>query len=389
MEMSPDSACLPMRIAPAVPVQFRVATHDCPPREPRPALRASSLPIVVLAAILACLGVPTSALAHGPVNPAASSYLATPHHSPAGLRAIVVDGDQRLWLSVDSRLTVLVLDYRGAPYLRFSPRGVQVNHDSAMYYSNQVPAEQVPSGISPSTPPSWSPASNGHGYSWHDGRLHALAATALAPGSRYAGTWSIPLRVEGRPAVISGGLRYAPNPSPVWFWPILVAVGCALAGLRVRQSELDLRMARTLALSAVAAVAVTGFGEELHGRPGVAYGQYILLAVVLVFVAWALRRLLRGHDGWFGYFAIALAAIWEGASLVGVLTHGFVLIALPAVGARVAVVVCLAAGGALLPVVFRLAEWPERGRIAQPAGAGGPSARAADQEDEATWDQDF
>jgi hypothetical protein len=344
--------------------------------------------MAIVAITLVGLGAPASALGHGPVNPAASSYRASLHHVPAGLRAIVVDGDQRLWLHVDPRLTVLVLDYRGAPYLRFSARGVEVNRNSAMYYSNQVPAQLAPAGLLPSTPPRWSTATGGHGYSWHDGRLHALATTALAPGSRYAGTWTIPLRLQGRPAAISGGLSYAPDPSLVWFWPVLVAVACVLAGLRVRRAQLDRRMARGLALVAVAGVALAGAGEELHGRPGIAYGQYVLLAIVLAFTVWALQRLLRRQEGWFGYFVIALAAIWEGASLIGVLTHGFVLIALPAPLARVAVVVCLASGAALLPIVFRLAEWPDRSRVAQPAGAA-PSGRSPDWEDEHECEQEL
>jgi hypothetical protein len=344
--------------------------------------------MTLIAVILGCLTAPTRALAHGPVNPAGSSYLATVDHAPGGLRAVVVDGDQRLWLHVDPQLTVLVLDYRGAPYLRFTPRGIEVNRNSAMYYANQVPAEQPPPGTGASTRPSWTSVSAGHSYSWHDGRLHALAATALTPGSRYAGAWIIPLRVEGRPARISGGLSFAPDPSVVWFWPILVALLCVVAGLRVRQAQLDRRMARALALVAVAGVAVAGTGEELHGRPGVSYGQYVLLAVVLGFAAWALQRLVRRQEGWFGYFVIALAAIWEGASLIGVVTHGFVLIALPALLARVAVVICLGAGAALLPVVFRLAELPERTRAPQPAGAG-QSTQAPGWGDEEEWDSEL
>ncbi len=314
------------------------------------------------------LGHPAAASAHGPVNPAASSYLATVRSAPQGVRVLVVDGDQRLWLQADPRLTVIVLDYRGAPYLRFSARGVEVNLKSAMYYLNQVPAELPPSGLGPRTAPSWSPVTGGHGYGWHDGRLHALAATALAPGQRYVGAWTVPLRVDGRPAVIAGGLRYAPDPSLVWFWPIVVALACALAGLRVRRDALDRRLARALALPALVGVAVAGAAEELHGRPGVVAGQFVLLALVLAFVAWGLQRLVRRQEGWFGYFLIAVAAMWEGASQIGVLTHGFVLIALPAAPARAAVALCLATGVALLPVIVRLAERPER--IPTPAGAG-------------------
>ena len=117
-----------------------------------------------------------------------------------------------------------------------------------------------------------------------------------------------------RPA--GGDLRRAPlRPQPV---PGLVLADCGrgvrLAGLRCA-TVLDRRLARALALLAIVAVAVAGTGEELHGRPGVSGPQYVLLAVVLAFVAWGLARLVRRREGWFGYFVVALAAIWEGASL--------------------------------------------------------------------------
>jgi hypothetical protein len=160
-----------------------------------------------------------------------------------------------------------------------------------------------------------------------------------------------------------------------------VAVVCVLAALRLHETELDRRLARALALVALLGVAVTGSGEELRGRPGVSDGQYVLLALALVlaFVAWGLVRLVSRREGWFGYFVIALAALWEGASLVGVLTHGFVLIALPGAVARVAVVLCLASGAALLPVIFRLAERPDR------SGSTPPPAGVTAWEDDESW----
>jgi hypothetical protein len=259
---------------------------------------------------------------------------------------------------------VVVLDYRGAPYLRFSRAGVQVNHNSSMYYLNQVPAELIPGNTGPDTPPQWVQVSSGHAYEWHDGRLHALATTALAPGARYVGEWRIPLRLDGGPASITGALTYAPNPSVVWFWPILVALASVFAGLRVRSRTLDLRMARALAATAIVAFTVAALGEQLHGRPNVSVGQLVVLALALAFVAWAARGLVLGRLGWFGFFLIALAALFEGATLIGVLLHGFVLIALPAALARLAVAACLASGAGLVPIIFRLAEQPQRARTA-------------------------
>ena len=144
--------------------------------------------VVVLAALLALAAVPPTAAAHGPIAPISSSYLAKPAQVPAGLEAKTVDGDQRMWLRVPAAQTVVVLDYRGAPYLRFSPAGVEVNHNSEMYYLNQTPvAETPPANLTASTPPNWHRVSGGHEYGWHDGRLHALATVALTPGSAFVG----------------------------------------------------------------------------------------------------------------------------------------------------------------------------------------------------------
>ncbi len=67
--------------------------------------------------------------AHGPIAPTASSYFAKVLGLPAGLDAKVIDGDLRMWLSVPSSETLVILDYRRAPY-RFSRAGVDVNRNS-------------------------------------------------------------------------------------------------------------------------------------------------------------------------------------------------------------------------------------------------------------------
>jgi hypothetical protein len=236
-----------------------------------------------LLVIVAVLCLPATAAAHGPADPAASSYLAQVTQVPTGATVKVVDGDQRLWMRVDPRRTVVVLDYQGAPYLRFSRVGVEVNAASAMYYLNQVPAQIPPLHTGPGVAPEWSHVSAGHSYGWHDGRLHALATAALAPGSTYLGRWNVRLRVDRIAAAIAGGLYFAASPSIVWFWPILVALACVLAARRLRRPELDGRVARALAATA--------------------------LAVALAFAAWGAWRLVRRRHGWFTFFIIAPLAL--------------------------------------------------------------------------------
>ncbi len=314
-----------------------------------------------MAALLALVAaglslVPSAAEAHGPIAPIAGDYLARVGELPAGLRAQVIDGDQQLWLRVPVGRSVLVLDYRGAPYLRFTPAGVAVNRNSAMYYLNQTPAETPPAALGPRTAPSWSVVGAGHSYLWHDGRLHALATVALRPGASYLGRWNIPLRVDGRAAAVSGGVWHAGSPSIVWFWPIVVLLACTVAAWRVRRGRLDERVARALSIGALIAIAVTAVARSLHGRPATTVLQWATLAVTLAFIAWALRRVLFQRPGYFTYFVIAFVAIWEGAELVQTLFDGFVFAAVPPFVARAASVLGLGCGASLLLLVLRLAD---------------------------------
>ena len=332
---------------------------------------------VLAAALLSLAATPGPAQAHGPVAPVASSYLARIGRVPAGLDAKAVDGDQRMWLKVAPDETVVVLDYRGAPYLRFVPNGVQVNRNSSMYYLNQTPVALTPPvNLTASTPPKWQRVSGGHTYNWHDGRLHALATVALAPGATFAGRWRLPLTVNGRAASITGGLWYAPDPSIVWFWPIPVLLLCVLAAWRVRDAALDARVARLVAVAALLATGAAAVGQQLFGRPDVTVFHFVELALILAFVLWGLSRVAFKPRGFFQYLLFALAALWQGAILIPVLLHGFVLSALPAFATRAATVVCLGAGVSLLLLVFRLPEQSE----------GAARAHGWDEEREDAWE---
>jgi hypothetical protein len=325
---------------------------------------------------------PDVAAAHGPVAPVATSYLARANSVPTGVAAKVVDGYVRMWLRVSPRLTVEVLDYRHAPYLRFSRSGVQVNLNSTMYYLNLTPvAETPPADLRPGTPPHWLSVSSGHDYEWHDGRLQALATVALAPGATYLGRWSIPLLIDGSRGSVAGGLWHSDAPPLVWFWPILVLLACVLAAWRVRRPRLDALVARLLGVAAVSAIAVAAIGRGLHGRPTVSIIQLIELGFVLSLVGWAYFRVLTARAGWFTYFLIAVAAVWEGLNLLPTLLHAYVLLALPALLMRIATVLCLGAGAGLLPLVFRLADQGQAGtRRRARASSGTPGLDQLDED---------
>lgn len=327
------------------------------PRVPRRAAAVTASLSIVLTAVTLFGVFPGAAAAHGPVAPIASSYLAKVSQAPAGLDAKVIDGDQRMWLRVPRGRDVTVIDYRGAPYLRFTPAGVDVNHNSAIYYLNQTPVAEVPpSNLTRTTPPSWHRVSSGNTYSWHDGRLHALATVARSPGASYVGRWTIPMTVDGRATAVAGGLWHAGDPSIVWFWPAVVIIACVLAVWRLRRAELDERLARVLGFAALAGVTVGGIARQLHGRPTVSAFQVVGLALILAFVGWALSRMVLRRPGYFFYLVVAVAALWQGAELFPTLLDGFVLAAVPAFVARTAAVVCLGTGIGLLVIVFAMSQ---------------------------------
>lgn len=302
-----------------------------------PTIRSAGCALLVCG--LLALALPDLANAHGPTAPIATSYIARIEHAPAGVQAKVVDGDQKMWLRVVAHVTVVVIDYRGVPYLRLSQNGVAVNRRSAMYYLNLVPSTAPPFDLS--GPPDWQRVSGADEYTWHDGRLHALAAVALTPGTRYVGRWRIPLVLGSLPAAIGGGLWYSPAPSIVWFWPIAVLVLCMLAGWRLRRPRLDRLMARAISFAGLAAICAGTIGRELYGRPGVSAFQVIVLVLVLAFVAAATAWLVSGRIGFVSLLVIGAAALWAGLDFLPVLLHGFVLSAIPAGLMRVCTVVCL------------------------------------------------
>jgi hypothetical protein len=294
---------------------------------------------------------PGRAVADGPVAPTATNYVARVTHAPAGIQAQVVNAYLNLWVKVPAGAHVTILDFRGAPWVRFTPAGVAVNRNSQEYYLSQVPFPAVPPArLTRTTPPHWLKVSVAHAYTWREGRLHALATIALAPGQRYVGSWQIPVLINGHAHMIKGGMWHYSPPSVVWFWPVLVLVLCALAAWRLRSPELDRRISVRLALSLLVLVAIGMGGKYLHGSPTVTLGNVALLLVTLAVLGAVAGRLLSGRFGGPLLLATAVIALWAGLTLLPVLTHGYALVSLPLLLVRVIAATLL--GGALSLALF-------------------------------------
>jgi len=329
-----------------------VMTAGTPIRRTTSQFRHAGLTIALLIAAFAALTVwPAGARADGPITPTATNYLARVSRSPAGVEAQVVNAYLNLWVRVPAHSHVTILDFRGAAWVRFTPAGVAVNHNSQEYYLSQVPVPAVPpAGLTRTTPPHWVQVSTGHAYAWREGRLHALATIALSPGQSYVGPWRIPVIVNGTRGSIAGGVWHRGPPSVVWFWPVLVLLACALAAWRIRSPELDRRLSNALALVLLALVAIGMGGKYLHGSPSVTVWNVVLLLVMLAVLGWAARRVLGGRASGPLLLVIAVIALWAGLTLLPVLTHGYALVVLPLVVVRAIAVVLL--GGALSLVLF-------------------------------------
>ena len=306
---------------------------------------------LVLALAAAAL-LPGRAAAHaGFTAPAATSFLARLGSVPAGLDARIVDGDQRLWLRASPQLTAYVLGFEGEAYLRFSPAGVAVNVHSPAYYLNRPRPLKPPAGLDPGTPPLWKQLSSGHTYSWHEDRLHALAAAARTPGSAYVGRWTVPVLAGGTMTSISGTLWHADAPSLVWFWPVAVLLACLAALLRLRDPRLDAAAMSVLAAFTLGAATLGRLGRELVGRPTVSTGQLLLVALTCAVAAGLAVLYLRREWRVVAAAAIAVLGVYQGLALVGTLLHGFVLSVLPAWLERAATTTALAAGTGLFVIV--------------------------------------
>lgn len=312
--------------------------------------------LVVLAALGTLLLMPAAARADGPVTPVATDYLARVTSAPAGMEAKVADGYLTLWVKAAPTAHVIVRDFQGAPWVKFTPAGVWVNHNSASYYLSQIPLpETPPSGLTAKTPPHWFKVSGGHSYEWREGRMHALADIALPPGQTYAGKWRIPVTVNGRAGAIVGGLWRSDKPSVAWFWPIAVILLCLLAAWRIRSERLDTILRQVLTALLLACLALAVVGRNLHGRPLVTTTQIVLLVVELAVLAAVAARLASGRAGRVLPFGVALVAIWAGLTMLTSLTHPYVLTALPADLIRAVTVLLLSAGLGLIAFAIRYA----------------------------------
>jgi hypothetical protein len=290
-----------------------------------------------VAPALACLAlaVPASASAHARSPTVALDYrlvLGTETRALPGISVSILDGDRTLRLRSGSRLVTVLGDLR-EPMLRIGPGGTWVDRSSATATAQRL----AEAGRA------WKRVHGGSSFAWHDHRLAPPPYGSGRPGP--AATFSIPILVDGRPAVIRGTfVRYA-RPS-LWPW-LAVAASTVVAALLTARRRPAWRRWLAIGLGAAggvaAIVALATFGAADSPSGGVAWGGIALAAVVGGAAAVALVRLDgEGRIQLAGLVGLAAAATSIGS--LGVFRHGVVISVLPAPVARVLCLTALAGG---------------------------------------------
>ncbi len=320
------------------------------------ASRISPRILVAIGAFLIPLGIAAPAGAHGVNGPPASNYATRIDEvvpvTPATEVTLAPDRES-ISLRVVGRARVVVSGYRGEPYLRIDAHGVWENRSSPAVALNR---SRIPTTMHPVTriaAPHWVRISSHPSITWHDHRTHWMGGITPAvvrhdPDHRHTiTTWSIPIRIDGRNAVIAGAIDWRPPPAS-WPWWVLAA---ALAGAVVVGGR-HARGARILgAVLAIMAVAETAHlwgswpfsDSSFGGRVGEALPSLGAIVACVGALVWLARR-----GVWSAAPMLVLAGLFVfvsgGAADLATLSHAFVPSRLDPALARVLVTLALGLG---------------------------------------------
>lgn len=320
-----------------------------------------------VSAVLAALVLPGTAAAHvvrgAPVATDFSARIRGLVPPADAVRAVVVDGDRQLSLSVGPAMRVAIPGALGEPLLRFTPAGVFVNRRSVTAQSDRIATADLRPVGDPTAPPQWRRLTTAHTYRWHEHRLHGLEPLAAGRASETdLGRWSVPLVIDGRRYALMGTLRYRP-PGATWAW---IAGACGIAVLTCALVAVA-RPAwqRVTVAIAVAAVLLTGtarIARDLYGRPDVTASGYLAMVFTIAVGSALLWALLRGRSDvpLFTACLVGIGSLFQGIALSPMLTHGYALTALPTQAARATVTATLGLGAGLLAVTLWAQFAPQR-----------------------------
>jgi hypothetical protein len=302
----------------------------------------------LLIGISAALAAPTAAQAHPLTTVAVDYRVRVLSPGPRGVEASAGDGGRKLELAVPVRVRLVVLGYAGEPFLRFSPAGVEASTGSPT-------AAEAGLVRGAATGTAWARLTDAHRFAWVDRRL-------LPPTAGRA-RWSIPVEAGGRRSAITG-MSWRESRPALWPW-FLVGIGVlglGIAGIALRRETWPRTGGVALALLAGVAATASLVGLALAdiGSPMSRWFQVGAVAAIVAGGAALALKVARAQLVTVG--AMAVIAVLEGISQLGVLRHAVVLSALPASAARLAVTVAVSAGLAAAILTFLQPEPRPKGR---------------------------
>lgn len=266
------------------------------------------LPLLLLLTAVVVLGSAGPAAAHGAGGDDATNYRSTvgavtvagggAAREIEGTTWRILAGDALLEVEHTGEDELLVAGYEGEPYLRIGPDGVFENVQSPAVSLNadRYAAVDVPAGVDAQAAPRWARVGDGPRWSWHDHRVHWMAAT-LPPAVKVDPSqevevlaWTVPFAVDGEDLEVSGDLRWVPPP-PRTPWlagaaVVMVAPAALLARGRVGWSRRrTVLRGAGLALGLAAALLAVRTVDDVFAVPASGGEQALLLARAAVVVA--------------------------------------------------------------------------------------------------------
>ncbi len=130
------------------------------------------------------------------------------------------------WVRVTNQgaAAIVILGYRGEPFLRLAQHRVQVNElSSTAAETGQTRGTPAPTG--PAAQPRWVQLREGDSATWTDARIDPSSPGESARASR---SWELPLVVDGQQVTVAGTRDRLPPPSP---WPWVAALGLLTAAV--------------------------------------------------------------------------------------------------------------------------------------------------------------
>jgi hypothetical protein len=360
-------------------------------REPAARRRAGSVGrflAAACAALVAALGPAAPAPAHpAGVQPAVDYRTVVTGIEPStpGFEVRFLPDASVLQVRNRTGATVEVLGYQGEPWWRIGTDGVWENTLAPSRFADH-PAAAAAAGADAHLEPRWQRASSGPAARWQDHRVvwHGetpAAVTADPTHNRRLRDWTVPIRVGGREARITGTLDWvAPPRGDLWLMLILAGVAVVgLVGVSLRWGErlprltvaVSLAAAGSAALAYAAAVAGYAAGPGMTAFTGQLTSHLLTLVMGIAalvtagMVAWRHRAgdLLAAMAGFF-------LAVTVGLENAPVFAHAVAPVSADGRWARAAIaVVIIGAAGSMISAV----AWVRRPIRAETAARANPA----------------